>query len=306
MSGAAHPSGRPRVLVSVLNYNSVDDPVATLRSLRQLDYPNFHLQVVDNASATDCVARIREQVPGIDVRVLDRNLGYTGGNNHALRQGLAEGYDYVFVCNEDIELDPGALTRLVDTAEAHPDAGVVGAVEVCFFTGDVRAVGSDGFSLWSLRPRWVAELPAPGTGPFETGFVQGAAVLFTRRALEAGVLMDEDLFIYYDEIDVGLKTYGAGLKVYVDPAVVVRHKNRPKHMNARSAYLHQRNRVYMARRYGKWYHRLVLHARMALFELPAKVVVRSAQGHRRFARACVIGYLDGVAGRMGAGRVAEV
>jgi GT2 family glycosyltransferase len=292
----------PKVLVSVLNYKSVDDAVETLRSLESQDYPNLHLQLVDNASPNDCVAQIRTRVPHVDVRVTEENRGYCGGNNVALLQALDEGYDYVVICNEDIEVAPDAIRHLVETAEAHPDAGIVGGVEVCHFTNRVRAVRGDGFSFWTSRSVWSEDLPE-GEEPLRATYVQGAMVMFTRRALEAGVLMNEDLFIYYDEADLGFQLKRVGLRAYVDPRVVVRHKNRVKFYNPRSGYLHQRNRVYLVRRYGKWYHRVVFHLGVALVELPAKLIVRSLQGRTQFARACFLGYVDGVAGRMGAGRL---
>ena len=92
----------------------------------------------------------------------------------------------------------------------------------------------------------------------------------TLRALQAGVFMNEDLFIYYDEADVGFQLQHAHLRSYVDPRVHVRHKNRVKFFNPRSGYLHQRNRVYIVRRYGRWYHRVAFHLGMTLVELPAK------------------------------------
>jgi GT2 family glycosyltransferase len=292
----------PRVLVSVLNYKSVDDPIETLRSLGNQNYPNFRLQLIDNASPNDCVAQIRTRVPNVEVRVTDENRGYCGGNNVALRQALDEGYDYVVICNEDIEVAPDAIRHLVETAEAHPDAGVVGGVEVCHFTDRVRAVRGASFSFWTSRSVWSKSLPGDDAALRAT-YVQGAMVLFTRRALEAGVFMNEDLFIYGDEADVGFQLERAGLRAYVDPRVTVRHKNRVKFYNPRSGYLHQRNRVYLVRRYGKWYHQVVFHLGVALVELPAKLLIRSLQGRTQFARACLLGYVDGVAGRMGAGRL---
>ena len=296
---------RPRVLVSILNYRGVDDSIETIHSLQRQDYSNFRLQVLDNASPDDSVARIRAQIRDVDIRVTERNLGYCGGNNRALRQGLAEGCDYVIVCNHDIELAPDAIRLLVETAEAHPDAGVVGAVELSHFTNQVTTTRGTGFSLWRGRPVWSDKLPDDEL-PLPASYVQGAIVLFTRRALEAGVFMNEDLFMYYDEADVGFQIARAGLKAYVDPRVVVRHKNQEKFYNARAGYLHQRNRVYIVHRYGKWYHRIAFHLGVALLELPVKFLVRSAQGRSRFARACVLGYLDGVAGRMGSARATQL
>ncbi|HEX8943184.1 MAG TPA: glycosyltransferase family 2 protein [Gemmatimonadaceae bacterium] len=295
----------PRVLVSILNYQSVDDSVIAIRSLQQQDYPNFALQLLDNASPGDCVARIRAEVPDVDIRVTDTNLGYCGGNNHALHQGLADGCDYVVVCNQDIEVAPDALRRLVETAASHADAGVVGAVELCHFTDTVRAARGSGFSFWTGRSIWSDDVPAD-QAVLRADYVQGAIVLFTRRALEAGVFMNEDLFMYGDEADLGFRLAGAGLTAYVDTRVVVRHKNRQKYYNARAGYLHQRNRVYLVHRYGRWYHRIAFHVGVTLVELPVKFCVRAMQGRARFAWACVLGYIDGVLGRMGAARATSL
>ena len=295
----------PRVLVSVLNYRGIDESVATIRSLQRQDYSNFHLQLVDNASPNDCVARIRAEVPELAIHVTHDNLGYCGGNNASLRQGLSQGYDYVVVCNNDIELPPDAIRRLVETAESHPDAGIVGAVELCHFTDRVTTARGIGFSFWRGRPLWSDSLP-DDRRTLRASYVQGAMVLFTRRALEAGVFMNEDLFMYYDEADLGFQLANAGLAAYVDTRVIVRHKNREKFYNARAGYLHQRNRVYLVHRYGKWYHRVGFHLGVALVELPSKLVVRSAQGRARFAWACLLGYVDGLAGRVGPGRATSL
>jgi GT2 family glycosyltransferase len=295
----------PRVLVSVLNYQSVDDSVVAVRSLQQQDYPNYRLQLLDNASPNDCVEQIRAQVPELDIHVTDDNLGYCGGNNFALRQGLADGCDYVIVCNQDSEVAPDAIRQLVETAELRPDAGVVGAVELCHYTNTVRAARGNGFSFWTGRTIWSDDVP-PGKTLLHADYVQGAMVLFTRRALEAGVFMNEDLFMYGDEADLGFRLARAGLRAYVDARVVVRHKNLEKYYNSRAGYLHQRNRVYLVHRYGKWYHRIAFHVGVAAFELPVKLFVRSMQGRARFAWACVLGYVDGVLGRMGAARATSL
>jgi GT2 family glycosyltransferase len=289
----------------VLNYRGADDSVETIRSLQRQDVSNMHLQVLDNASPDDSVTRIRAQVPGIEIRVTEENLGYCGGNNRVLEQALAEGFDYVVVCNHDIEVSSNAIRRMVETAELRDDAGVVGGVEFCALQDRVTAASGAAFSLWTGRSVWSPDVPADRT-LLSANYVQGALVLFTRRALEAGVRMNEDLFMYGDEVDLGYQLAKAGLKAYVDTRVVVRHKNREKFYNARAGYLHQRNRVYLVHRHGRWYHRVGFHLGVALFELPCKIVLRSLQGRSRFAWACVLGYIDGLAGRMGSGRATSL
>ena len=302
----AKADGRvPRVLVSVLNYRGAEDSVETIRSLQRQDFPNMLLQMLDNASPDDSVERIKAQIPDIEIRVTEANLGYCGGNNRVLRQALDEGFDYVVVCNHDIELAADAIRLMVETAAANPDAGVVGGVEYCASQDRVTAARGAAFSLWTGRGMWSDDIP-PGKTLLSASYVQGALVLFTRRALEAGVRLNEDLFMYGDEVDLGFQLAAVGLKAYVDTRVVVRHKNREKFYNSRAGYLHQRNRVYLVHRHGKWYHRVGFHLGVALVELPGKFLVRALQGRSSFAWACILGYVDGLAGRMGAGRATSL
>ena len=302
-----YSASNPRVLVSVLNYNSVENTVATLRCLQVQTYPNYRLQMVDNASTNQCVAEIVEVFKDLDVISLPENIGYTGGNNAALMQGLAEGYDHVIICNEDIEVGERMIEFLVETAEACPDAGIVGGLEVDFDTKELRTLGGLGYSLWRSKLNFVTELPGENRSSCgRIDYAQGALVLFTRRALEKGAMLDPDIFIFYDEVDLGFRLRQLGYNAYVDQRVVIEHKNIGKLFNPRAGYLGQRNRYYIVKKHGDWYHKLFYNLYAPLFELPTKFIVRCLQGHKRFAWASVHGYIDGVAGRMGPGRNAEV
>lgn len=292
----------PRVLVSILNYNSLEHTIEAIESFRAQTYPNMHVQMIDNASTTDCVARIQKRFPDLDVVHAGSNLGYTGGNNLALARGLAEGYDHVLVCNEDIVLGPEALAHLVETAQANPDAGVVGGVEVDYESGEIRTTGGTRYPDWRCRIRWPVE--EHGGDPFrKVLYVQGALVMFTGRALVAGLRFDDPLFIYWDEVELGYALEERGLAAYVDRRVSVRHRNKPASFSVRTGYLQQRNRVYLAAKRFAPFRKWLYIAYSTLAEAPAKVVVRTLQGHPRFGLACLLGQWDGLTGRMGKGRL---
>ncbi len=293
----------PRVLVSVLSYNSAQSTTDTLRSLQQQTYPNYHLQLADNASTDDSLKHIAREFPDLDIKVFPENLGYTGGNNRVLEQGLAEGYDYIVLCNHDIEVDERAVAHLVETANFHcATAGVVGGVEVCLNSEPRRrraAVATAKYSKWTARASWLPQAVAIKFAPMEVPCVHGALVLFTSRALRSEVLMDENLFMYFDEVDIGFQLREKSLLAFVDPRVAIKHKGAPEQYGAREGYFMQRNRLYMVQKYGLWYHQLFYHLYAGLIELPAKVCLRSLQGHTRFARASVDGHIDALRGRMG-------
>src|SRR5436309_11926559 len=121
----------PRVLVSILIYNSYDNTVVTIECFLKQDYGNMHLMLVDNGSSDGSADRIQARFPDLDVVRTDKNLGYTGGNNFALEYGVQHGYDEVVIANEDIEVDEDAISNLVSASLMDADAGLSGGWEWC-------------------------------------------------------------------------------------------------------------------------------------------------------------------------------
>jgi hypothetical protein len=293
-------------LVSVLNYNTPQSALDTISAFRNQSYPSMHLQLIDNGSSQDCVGPIQEAFPDLDIVRSPTNLGYAGGNNLALERGWNEGFDYVLVSNADIVVEPEAVGHLVETSSKHLNAGVVGGVEVDFESGKVRTTGGMSWPDWRYRFRWPKEEEPEGDADSRVRYVQGALVLFSRRALALGVRFNEDLFMYWDEIDLGWTLRGKGLAAYVDRRVRYRHRNRPLSLGAAAGYLQQRNRAFLATKHFSGPKLLGFLIYSTLFELPMKVVVRSLQGHPRFGMACVLGHWDGLRGRMGKGRLEKL
>lgn len=291
----------PRVLISVLSHNSAPTTLTALHCLSRQTYPAYHLQLMDCASTDGTPAEAARAFPGLDIKALPENAGYTGGCNLILRQARAEGYDHVLLCTHDVEVDERAVERLVESALACPDAGVIGAVEQSLAAGVTRASGGGRYSKWFSRSVWQSV-----TGPDarrEVFCVHGALLLLTPQALAANVMMDENLFMYFDEADLGFQLQQKNLHAVVDGRVRMRHAGGTRVYTPPIGYLMQRNRLYMARKYGRWYQRAFYVLYSSLIELPLKVMVRALQGHTGFARACVAGQIDGLLGRMGAGRL---
>jgi hypothetical protein len=292
---ARHPARLPRVLVSVLGYNSPDKTVETLRSLRRQSYPNYHLLLVDNASDEGALERVAREFPELDIRRLPVNSGYAGGNNFALRLAREENYDCLLISNHDVEVEPRAVEYLVETATSHPDAAAVGGVELDPRTDVTRASAGGAYSKWFSRLAWKSARPGEDGNAWQEVFcVHGAFMLLTAKAISRGVRMDEHLFMYFEEVDLGFQFREKGLRALVDRRVIFRHNRDPQTPSPRTGYLMQRNRLYVVRKHGRWFHLLFYVLYSSLFELPAKIIVRSLQGRTSFALACFKGHLDGL------------
>ena len=113
----------PKVCIAILNWNNYDQTLACLESLAALDYPNYHIIVVDNASADESVEHIQQAHPDITLICSETNLGYAGGNELALQQALADGETELFwILNNDSTVRPDTLSQLVSTYQQFGDA----------------------------------------------------------------------------------------------------------------------------------------------------------------------------------------
>lgn len=291
----------PRVLVSILNFNGGEKVLRTIKCFRAQTYPNFDLQVVDNGSAEDCIFLIRSRFPDLPMMELGENTGFGGGNNHALEQALREDYDYALICNHDVILDEHFLTRLIESAEARPECGVMGVVEEDCDTGSIRAVGGKNVRLWRGKGHWIRNLPKGDDPVIEVDYVQGALTLFSRRALEAGIQFDSKLFLYCDEMDLYFQLKKASLKAYVDTRNRLKHERSQKPFNLLQGYYIHRNRFYLSRKYGSRFV-FTVAILLGIVELAVKGLIRAIQGYPQYSWICFLGFLDALQNQMGVGR----
>ena len=115
---------RLTVALVVLNWNGREDADHCLTSLEMATYPELSVILVDNGSTDGSVEFLRMKHPSVSVVELDRNLGFTGGNNVGLKLATDGGFDIIGVLNNDTVVEPGFLEPLVEELEARPDGFV--------------------------------------------------------------------------------------------------------------------------------------------------------------------------------------
>ncbi|GIW33563.1 glycosyltransferase family 2 protein [Meiothermus sp.] len=211
----------PLIYILILNYRAWRDTVACLGALEKLEYPNYRVLVLDNASDNDSVAQIRAAFPKVEVMELGRNLGYAGGNNVGIRRALTEGAAYVWLLNPDTLPDARALAAMVEQAQQDVQIGAVGSVLYEMDRPEqVQAWGGGEVVLpWGL----IRLLNHPGQTP-RLNYISGASLLLRREALERVGLLDEGFFMYGEDADMGLRLLKSGFKLAVAPQARVWHK----------------------------------------------------------------------------------
>ena len=199
-----------RVAVVVLNWNGWKDTISCVESLRQLDYPNFWLIVVDNASTDDSVTRIKQALPDVELMQTTENLGFGGGCNAGIRRALDDGADYVWLVNSDAVAEKAALSALVQVAEENEALGSVGSVLYEYGqAGKVQLWGGGRVNLWTGQSRHQLVSGWPD-------FISGASLFLRRAALEEVGLFDQKtFFMYWEDTDIHFRLRKAGWRLAV-------------------------------------------------------------------------------------------
>jgi GT2 family glycosyltransferase len=217
------------VSVAIVTYNALPWIEQCLESVR-----GYETVVVDHGSSDGTVAFVRERFP--DVHVIEQdNRGLAAGWNAGIRATTAP---YVFILNADAWLaTPDALDTLVDVADAHPRAAIVGP-RLRYPDGRLQRsvrgyptpwrLATEYLFLRKLAPRSRA-LNAFYAGGFahdrerNAEFVMGAAMLARRAAIDEVGLLDEDFFLFSEETDWCYRFVQAGWEVVFTPAAEVVH-----------------------------------------------------------------------------------
>jgi N-acetylglucosaminyl-diphospho-decaprenol L-rhamnosyltransferase len=218
----------PDVSTIVVTYNALPWVEKALESARGTE-----VVVVDHGSTDGTLELVRERFPEATL-VEQENKGFGAGNNAGMR--VASG-KWFLLLNSDAWLQPGALEALVDFAEAHPDAAVVGPRllnpdgtlqrSVRGFP-TVWRIATEYLFLRKLAPRSRA-LNAFYAGGFdhdeprEADFLMGSVLLVRRAAVEAVGGFDERYFMFSEETDWCYRLREAGWTTWFFPGAEAVH-----------------------------------------------------------------------------------
>ncbi|MCX7722886.1 MAG: glycosyltransferase family 2 protein [Verrucomicrobiae bacterium] len=220
----------PKLAVILINRNGFDLTKACIDSLLLTGYRNLLIVVVDNGSRETDLLRLKElafQQPAILVYQMGYNAGFTKANNAGIKIALEKGADFVWILNNDTEVRPDAIDMFL-RAFIENDLDRANTVLSSIITyADGKTVWSNGLydlpllnfpkSVDKLKP--VAKIARPGLVLRPAQYGIGCSMFIAREFVQAHGLMNEDYFIYYDDLD-----YTMGCKnLYIQQPLVM-HK----------------------------------------------------------------------------------
>jgi N-acetylglucosaminyl-diphospho-decaprenol L-rhamnosyltransferase len=233
-----------KLLVVIVSYRVTDLTIACLQSLEPevRGLPGTRVAVCENGTGSDAEAKLRDAVERngwgswVDVTAISPNRGFTGGNNHVLRQALAASDvpEYVLLLNADTIVQLGTLRALVDFMDGNPQVGIAGS-QLVSPEGVVQASPFRFMGICSELDRGLklgivtrllsryTVVPPTLDGNARADWVSGCSMIIRRRVLEEVGLLDEGLYTYFDDIDYCLNAKRKGWETWYVPGSRVVH-----------------------------------------------------------------------------------
>lgn len=210
----------PLVSILLLNWNNYPDTCTCIKSLRQLDYPNYNILVVDNGSEDESVTVLKEKFPEIDLIESAENLGFTGGNNLGIRHAIKGGAEYIWILNNDTTVARNCLSHMVEKLNSDKNLGTVGCTILnTDEQHSIQAFGGGRVIYWSgqLSPN------VEGAEDSRLDYVAGTSMLVRKQVFQDIGLLDDRIFIYWEDIEFTHRLKKNGYKVGYSPEAVIYH-----------------------------------------------------------------------------------
>ena len=230
------------VSVVVITYNGMEHIRDCFSSLERQTYTNLEIIAVDNASEDRTAETLHVDFPKVQVFALVKNLHYAGAVNFGLMQARGE---YVFVLNQDVELEPDCIARLHRKAAASPQAGaVVPMMKFFSLRGFINGIGNH-----IRNHSWGSDnfIGCVDIGQFESlEEVPSAcfgAVLLRRDAVRVVGYVDEKYTAFYEDTDWSFRCWLKGWTIVPAVKAIVYHKFGASYPDRHKLKLVARNRM---------------------------------------------------------------
>lgn len=287
-----------KISVIIVNYNVRYYLEQCLLSLRKAlaDIPS-EVFVVDNHSRDGSVEYLRRRFREVTFVASTHNLGFARANNFAIRKAQGE---YVLLLNPDTFVGEETIRECLDFMDGHPAAGGLG----------VKMLKCDGDKAMESR----RGLPSPLTAfykmcglcgrypqsrrfgkyymsylswdePVQIEVISGAYCLLRHTAIDKIGMLDEDFFMYGEDIDLSCRIADAGYENWYIPAHILHYKGESSHQSS-FRYVHvfyNAMLIFFRKHYGSVSHlvalpikaAILLKATIALFSMQMRAIRRA-------------------------------
>jgi GT2 family glycosyltransferase len=266
----------PLVSIVTINYNQYQITREFLKSLSLLNYQNYEVIVIDNASVEDHCVDLQTEFPRARVFRTKQNLGFTGGNNIGIK--LAKG-EYFLVINNDTEIiKSDFLHRLLEPFEKDASIGMV-SPKIWYYDrpGVIQFAGYNKINPFTGRNSQVGD-GEMDKGQYDqsgyTHYANGAAMLVKKEVVDKVGVFYNTFFLCYEELDWSAQTTKNGFTIYYQADTLLLHKESMSigKISPLKTYYNNRNRILFMRRNSDFWEQVCFFGYYAIFTIPKNTI----------------------------------
>lgn len=284
-----------KIGVVTVTYNSAEVLKDFMESMLCQTFTNWILYCVDNQSKDQTLAILENYNESrIEIIKNDINIGIAAGNNQGIKKSLADNCDYVLLINNDVEFDKKMINLLLEGIES-TKANVV-TPKIHYFKPKnmlwYAGGGFERFRFWANKHYGRNELDKNQFDKnIRVDYAPTCCVLIEKEVFKKVGLMDENYFVYFDDVDFFYRIKQLNLIVYYLFNARLIHKVSSLTGGVRSefsAYMSSRNAVYFVRKYSTGFQflyslliqKLVIFIGLAIFRDSFKIFLSKQRGFR--------------------------
>ena len=277
----------------LVNYRNPEDTLECLQSLSRAGTESFKIFLVNNFSADGSKELLSGYLhdSGMDAAYMDAggNIGFAAGVNMGVRAALGEKIPHILLLNNDTVVANDFTREMLKCARQHPEDVLAGRVDD--FSTNVPSFNIGVISPLTGQIRHILDADFQGA----IDFVSGCLMLVPSEVFARLGLLDEKLFMYYEDADFCYRLRKAGVAIRYCPSIGIRHKFSASVTRARTPkeYYRIRNQTYTVMRRANVYQRIFYM--VFLLMMPFYKMVRRP----KLVGQAVRGACDGLLGRMG-------
>lgn len=237
-------------------------------SLKKIDKGGDEVKqvLVDNTSDDDCVDYVLKNFSEVKVIKNKENLGFAAGNNVGMRWALDHGFDYVVLLNDDTVVDKHWLVEMKRVMDKQENIAAVQSKVLLH--SDKRKINSWGNNIHFLGFGYAGGYLEPDQKmeAREITYASGSSVMYRAAVLREIGLLEEQFFMYHEDLEMGMRIKLAGLRSMLAPKSIMYHKySFSKSM--KKYYDMERNRFITIFSYYKWQTLFLIFLPLIIMEL---------------------------------------
>lgn len=217
----------PLIYIILVNYNGYKDTIECVNSLKKVNYKNYRIVIVDNASSNNSLGILKQKINDCIIIESKENLGFAGGNNLGIKYALDHNADYIMFLNNDTLVNNDFLNNMIMSFTKDNKVGLVGCKIMHYPAKNIIWYGG-GYIDWFKFIGTHCGMGQIDKGQCDTekeiDFMTGCCMLIKKEVFEKVGFLSEDYFMYFEDVDFCVNIKNFGYKIWYNPKAIIYHK----------------------------------------------------------------------------------